>query len=157
MVTCPLGFKIVSGGQTGADQAALDWAIHNGIAHGGWCPKGRRSEAGEIPTCYSLTETPDSDYLQRTEWNVRDSDATLVFTLSEQSTGGSKKTVQFAQRLGSPCLHVARSTDLQTVSDFLSTHRIHVLNVAGSRESKEPSIRARVFEVLDVVLKPRSA
>lgn len=59
--------KLVSGGQTGADIAALDVAIRFGVPHGGWCPKGRRSLAGPIPDYYQLTESPRSNYLERTE------------------------------------------------------------------------------------------
>lgn len=72
--------KIVSGGQTGADRAALDWALAHGVPCGGWCPKGRKAEDGPIDLKYPLKETPSSSYIQRTEWNVRDSDATVVFS-----------------------------------------------------------------------------
>ena len=72
--------KIVSGGQTGADRAALDWAIDHGTAHGGWCPRGRRAEDGAIPARYLLNETPSARYEERTEWNVRDSDGTVIPT-----------------------------------------------------------------------------
>jgi Circularly permutated YpsA SLOG family len=85
--------KIVSGGQTGADRAGLDWAIKNGIQHGGWCPKGRRAEDGPIDAKYQLQETPSSNYPQRTEWNVRDSDGTMIFSIGEYLTGGSLKTI----------------------------------------------------------------
>jgi len=71
--------RIVSGGQTGADRAALDWAIAHGIPHGGWCPKGRKAEDGMSQAKYELIETPSTDYVQRTELNVRDSDGTVVF------------------------------------------------------------------------------
>src|SRR5262249_54793182 len=73
---------IISGGETGADRACLDWAIENGIPHGGWCPKGRKATDGELDSKYRLKETPSEKYLERTEWNVRDSDATVVFTLA---------------------------------------------------------------------------
>jgi predicted Rossmann-fold nucleotide-binding protein len=75
---------IISGGQTGADRAALDFAIEHGIPHGGWCPRGRIAEDGPIPLCYSLRETPSRRYAQRTEWNVRDSHATVVFTIGDR-------------------------------------------------------------------------
>lgn len=91
-------FTLVSGGQTGADQAGLGWAIANGIKHGGWCRRGRKSEDVPIAASYRLTEKPAAACLQRTEGNVRDSDAPLVFTLSDQLDGGSKRTVQFAGR-----------------------------------------------------------
>ena len=63
--------KLISGAQTGADRAALDWAIFRDVPHGGWCPKGRKAEDGKIPPQYQLTETPSASYMQRTEWNVR--------------------------------------------------------------------------------------
>jgi predicted Rossmann-fold nucleotide-binding protein len=70
--------RLVSGGQTGVDRAALDVAIACGIPHGGWCPRGRISEAGPIPAHYQLTETDSFKYWVRTERNVIDSDATLI-------------------------------------------------------------------------------
>ncbi|SVA67282.1 uncharacterized protein METZ01_LOCUS120136, partial [marine metagenome] len=99
--------KIVSGGQTGADRAALDWAIANCIPHGGWCPVGRLAEDGPIDTLYNLQETPKADYLQRTEWNVRDSDATVIFSLKPNLTGGSLATMKLAAEHVKPCLHIS--------------------------------------------------
>ena len=90
--------KIVSGGQTGADRAALDWALSRGIECGGWCPKGRKAEEGPIPSKYPLVETPSSNYVQRTEWNVRDTDGTVIISIAEILSGGSKKTLEFAQK-----------------------------------------------------------
>jgi len=100
--------KIISGRQTGADRAALDFAIANGIPHGGWCPKGRKAEDGPIDSRYQLEETPSADYAQRTEWNVRDSDGTVVFSIAAALTGGSKKTVELAQRHQKPVLHLSQ-------------------------------------------------
>ena len=91
---------IVSGGQTGADRAALDVAIRHRVPHGGWCPAGRHAEDGPIHPRYQLTETPDAGYEQRTAWNVRDSDGTVVFTLRLQATGGSLYTLTVAAELG---------------------------------------------------------
>ena len=88
--------KIISGGQTGADRAALDWAIEHSISHGGWCPKGRMAENGKIDSRYQLEETPSQDYAQRTQWNVRDSDATLIFSIGQNLLGGSLLTKNFA-------------------------------------------------------------
>ena len=107
----PDGFKIVSGGQSGADQAALDWAIAHQVDHGGWCPKGRRAEHGPIDARYQLAETPNTNYLERTEWNVRDSDATVIFTLGETLEGGSKRTAAFAEKHNKPCLHFRPRVD----------------------------------------------
>lgn len=134
------GFTLVSGGQSGADRAALDWAIANGVRHGGWCPKGRKSEDGPVPVEYHLQETPSANYLQRTEWNVRDSCATLVLTLAEQLDGGSKKTAEFADCLGKPWLHVRPGVHPKYVARFLARHRVVVLNIAGKRESAAPGI-----------------
>ena len=146
--------KLISGGQTGADIAALDVALRHGFPHGGWCPKGRRSEDGPIPSRYNLVETPLANYLQRTEWNVRDSDGTVVVTLGAKATGGSLATIRMVRRMGRPCLHLAlRGIGYQDpallLQWFIQENRIAVLNVAGSRESKEAGIHRRVMEVLE--------
>ena len=82
--------KLISGAQTGADRAALDWAIFRDIPHGGWCPKGRKAEDGKIPPQYQLNETPSASYLQRTEWNVRDSDGTVIVMVAAELAGGEQ-------------------------------------------------------------------
>lgn len=96
---------IVSGGQTGADRGGLEAAIHCKVPHGGWCPKGRKAEDGVIPEKYQLQETTASGYLKRTEQNVIDSDATIIFTIGEIS-GGSLKTLEFAEIHNKPVLHI---------------------------------------------------
>src|SRR3989338_5590679 len=93
--------KIISGGQTGADRAALDFAIAHGIPHGGWCPKGRKAEDGAIPLRYQLSEMATCDYFNRTKQNIADSDATLILNIGELD-GGTKRTVGFARRLKKP-------------------------------------------------------
>jgi predicted Rossmann fold nucleotide-binding protein DprA/Smf involved in DNA uptake len=98
--------KLVSGGQTGADRAALDFAIAHEIPHGGWCPAGRLAEDGPIASRYHLTETPGHDYAQRTEWNVRDSDGTVVFSIEAALKGGTKETIDFARKHGKEVLHL---------------------------------------------------
>lgn len=144
--------KIVSGGQTGADRAALDFAITYGIPHGGWCPKGRKAEDGPIPDRYQLIETPRADYLQRTEWNVRDTDGTVIFIVNATLSGGSKRTAKFAQKHAKPCLHLSAQDGgdkaQQELRVFMRQHGIKVLNVAGSRASKEPEVGAFVVETL---------
>src|SRR6516162_5915243 len=97
--------KVVSGGQTGVDRAALDIALELGVPCGGWCPKGRLAEDGVIPDRCPLTETPTKRYPQRTEWNVRDSDATLILAAGKP-TVGTKLTVEVCRRLGKPHLVV---------------------------------------------------
>ena len=135
--------KLISGGQTGADIAALDAALAHGFPHGGWCPKGRLSEGGPIPPQYNVFETPSASYLQRTEWNVRDSDGTVVFTFAREATGGSLKTIGFARKHGKPCIHTSRAgcdEPALTLQRFAGEHGVKTLNVAGSRENKEPGI-----------------
>jgi hypothetical protein len=100
--------KIVSGGQTGADQAALDAAIRHGILQGGWIPKCRLTEKGPLPDKYNLKEMPTETYPKRTEQNVIDSDDTLIFSHGEL-TGGSALTKELAKKHGKPCLHLDRS------------------------------------------------
>ena len=145
--------KIVSGGQTGADRAALDWAIEHGIEHGGWCPRGRRAEDGVIPVRYQLAETPTERWEQRTEWNVRDSDGTVIFTVGETLTGGSLTTVEFARVFGRPCLHLSRRVDGELASlklrRFVGEHGIRVLNVAGPRATGEPGVGQFVRATLE--------
>lgn len=146
--------KIVSGGQTGADRAALDWAIAHGIEHGGWCPKGRRAEDGRIDERYRLSETPSSQYRQRTAWNVRDSDATVIFSTAETLSGGSKLAVEIAARLGKPCLHLYPGADVVTsLRAFLTRYDVQVLNVAGPRASQAPNIVRFVQAALSAALR----
>ena len=145
-------FKIVSGGQTGADRAALDWAIANGIRHGGWCPKGRKAEDGHIDARYSLKETPTGRYIQRTSWNVRDSDGTVIFCTMPVLTGGAMQTLEYARKHRKPCLVLWKEgSDTQSaalLNRFVRDHKVRVLNVAGARASNEPEIGAFVKAVL---------
>jgi len=146
--------KIVSGGQTGADRAALDWALSHCVPCGGWCPKGRKAEDGPIDAKYPLKETPSASYLQRTEWNVRDSDATVLFSIESKLTGGSLKTVEFARAHNKHCLHL-RARDqaaAERLKAFVEEHGVKVLNVAGPRASKEPEVGQFVMALLDEVL-----
>ena len=154
---------IVSGGQTGADRAALDFAIEHGISHGGWCPRGRRAEDGPIPSLYLLRETPSRHYSQRTQWNVRDSDATLIFSIVARLTGGTRLTVETARRLGTPALHLSREdsdSDIEAAASklqrFLSEHKVERLNIAGPRSSQEPEVAAFVVNVLKLALAKNS-
>lgn len=151
--------KIISGGQTGVDRAALDFAIAHGIPHSGWCPLGRSAEDGVIAARYRLTETPSPDYTQRTEWNVRAADGTVIFSLAKELTGGSRFTAEVAAQLGKPCLHLAREADPSDaptkLRDFLRRYRIRVLNVAGPRASSEPAVGEFVRRVLRAALLER--
>lgn len=146
--------KVISGGQTGADRAGLDWALSKGIPIGGWCPRGRRSEDKEVPLNYPLVETPKSDYRERTLWNVRDADVTLLFTLNAQLTGGSLQTLKFAKQLGKTCLHIhpqALRDQSQEIIQFLQNIPNGICNIAGSRESKSPRIYHFTRVALDLI------
>ena len=146
--------KIVSGGQTGVDRTALDWAIAHGIEHGGWCPAGRRAEDGVIPDVYSLQQTPGRSYSQRTRWNVRDSDATLIITPGTELTGGSLFTQECARNRDRPYLHVYPSDEWREwIRTFLKTNPIRILNVAGPRNSSAKNLQPFVHKVLDEALR----
>jgi hypothetical protein len=153
MATRVLIEHIVCGGQTGADRAALDWAIAHGVPHGGWCPAGRMAEDGVIPARYPLAEVPDGGYRQRTEANVRDSDATLILSIAPELTGGSHETMLFARRLAKPWLHLHPGMDWrQALRAWIKANAISTLNVAGPRASEAPDIGSFTVEVLDALV-----
>jgi len=147
--------KIISGGQTGADRAALDAAIELGIPHGGWVAKGRLAEDGPVSDKYQLQEMPTSSYETRTEQNVIDSDGTLIISHGEL-TGGSAYTRKMAMKHGKPWYH-ADLNKLPTFQaamiseDWISKNCIETLNVAGPRHSKDPIIYGLVTVILELV------
>ncbi len=145
--------QVIAGGQTGVDRAALDVARGVGLPCGGWCPKGRLAEDGVIPARYPLKETPSDQYAQRTEWNVRDSDGTLVLTIGEP-TGGTAQTIVCAGRMGKPhlVLDLSQQPTPETVLAWVTAHQLHVLNIAGPRESKHPGVYAKAVVFLHQVL-----
>jgi len=133
--------KIVSGGQTGVDRAALDIAIEQSMQHGGWCPRGRKAEDGTIDSRYKLMETESDDYLERTRRNIEDTDGTLILNTGTLK-GGTALTRQFAEKMGKPCLVVdPQFTDtIEHVRQWIMENDIHTLNIAGPRSSKNKSI-----------------
>lgn len=146
--------KIVSGGQTGADRAGLDVAVRWNFPYGGWCPRGRKAEDGPISLQYQLVETPSASYLQRTEWNARDSDATVIFTIASTLSGGSKRTAEFAAKHRKPFLHLpGHSSNYDPpaliLQRFIEKNGVRVLNVAGTRASKEPEVWRFAYETLE--------
>ncbi|NNF57402.1 MAG: molybdenum cofactor carrier [Rhodothermaceae bacterium] len=142
--------RIMSGGQTGVDRAALDAARQAGLPCGGWCPAGRRAEDGVIPDRYPLRETPTVDYAERTHLNVRDSDATLILARGPL-VGGTALTREEAEALARPVL-VLDPTDPKAVREarrwMRQQHAIRTLNIAGPRESTEPGIYAETLAFL---------
>jgi hypothetical protein len=148
--------KIISGGQTGADRAALDIAIKLGISHGGWIPKGRLTENGVLDDKYHLKEMETANYNKRTEQNVMDSDGTLIISHGKL-TGGSEYTRDMALGHGRPWLHIdlnktESSQAARQINHWLAEHEIEVLNVAGPRASKDPAIYRSTTDVLERAL-----
>ena len=148
--------KIVSGGQTGVDRAALDVAIFLDIPHGGWCPQGRRAEDGSIPDTYVLRETVQRDYAVRTERNIIDSDGTLILFRAKTS-GGTDLTRKLALKHRRPLLCVdlehPGEVDVSQVYRWIEDQQINVLNIAGPRESSCQGIGKQAERFLVDVLK----
>ena len=155
--------KIISGGQTGADRAGLDAAMHCGLPHGGWCPRGRKAEDGIIPAMYHLNELASTEYLPRTKANVFDADATVIFSYGSLS-GGSLQTAAYARHLKKPFYEVDLlltnpKTAVKELMQFLAivenlnNNGEHgacppgvpcILNVAGTRESQASIARPMI-------------
>lgn len=142
--------KIVSGGQTGVDRGALDFALSHDLPCGGWCPKDRRAEDGSVPSHYPLQESTQRDYSQRTEWNLRDSEATLILTRGKLE-GGTALTRRLARKLKRPFFVVDLLAPplLEVVQTWLREHQVQVLNVAGPRESRNPGIQVEAQRYLE--------
>jgi hypothetical protein len=145
--------RIISGSQTGADRAALDFAIKMDLPHGGWVPKGRMAEDGPIPARYNLKEMPTKNFPQRTERNVKKADGTLIVSHGKL-TRGADLTKKMTIKHNKPCLHI----DLNKVPEYEAAERvlqwalenhIGILNVAGSRASKDPEIYDAVLDLLE--------
>ncbi len=152
---------VVSGGQTGVDRAALDVAVRLGIPYAGWCPKGGLAEdypdpPGLLAVYPGLVETPSAEFAERTRWNVRDSDATLVLTIGDAlaRSSGTNVALAYADELHSPTLvvDVDRDDAVDAVRAFLA--RFERVNVAGPRESNAPGIYTAAVGVLNAAFRP---
>lgn len=147
---------IISGGQTGADRGALDAALEVGFPCGGWCPEGRKAEDWPIDGRYPLQVLRGAGYRKRTIRNIQDSDGTVIFCPGEP-VGGSALTFTQCQRWGKPCLVIdtseyAPAGAAEILADALERHRLGVLNVAGSSESRSPGIGAYVRATIGLLL-----
>ncbi len=142
-------FKVISGGQSGVDRAALDSAMELGIECSGWCPRGRLAEDGPIPDHYPLTETESPRYEERTELNVIQSDATLIVTTGRLE-GGTRLTLETALQHGKPCLvfDLRHPQPMAEIADQLCALGVTVLNIAGPRASKQPEIVVHTRKLL---------
>jgi hypothetical protein len=146
--------KILSGGQTGVDRAALDAALELGIACGGWCPAGRHADDGPIPLHYPLRETADMDHTVRTEHNVRDSDGTLMFYRG-MLQGGTAYAVLMAEKLKRPVLAIDIDAPLAPaeVVAWLARHRVRCVHIGGQREATSPGIYAAASGLISDILR----
>jgi hypothetical protein len=146
--------KIISGGQTGVDRAALDVALKHGIESGGWCPTGRLDEFGRIPDRYPVQELESGGFTERTLRNVKDSDGTVII-YPGKLTGGTEQTVQFC--VGQQRSHllidaskIPSEEAAKLISDFVRKTQIEILNVAGPRQSEWPDGYDYAYRVLDI-------
>jgi hypothetical protein len=150
--------KIISGGQTGADRAALDFAIKNNIPHGGWVPRGRKTEDGRLPEQYQLREMPTAEYSKRTKKNIIISDGTVIVSHGPL-TGGSALTRELAKQHRRPWIHLdMKELPLKIaanrLSSWIETNQVKIMNIAGSRGSKDPQIYQATMELLDAAFSP---
>jgi hypothetical protein len=150
----PMIERIISGGQTGVDRAALDVAMEMGIECGGWCPAGRHADDGRIPERYPLKETADMDHTVRTENNVRDSDGTLTLYRGSLQ-GGTAYAVAMARHFRRPVLAVNldEPPDVHDIADWIDDNNIRVLHIAGQRESSSPGIYEAARRLIREILK----
>ena len=143
--------KIISGGQTGVDQGALDFALDYHFECGGYCPKERKSEMGTIPFKYPLTELESDDFVERTRKNIIESDATIIIKDEADFGEGTLRTIKFCKRLSKPYLTFDVNFDpinYEMFQEWLKENKVNVLNVAGNRNSESPGIEGKAYLIL---------
>ncbi len=145
--------KIISGGQTGVDRAALDVALKRGIECGGWCPAGRLDEFGRIPDQYPVQELAVGGFTERTLQNVKDSDGTVII-YPRKLGGGTEQTVSFCMELQRPhqiidASKISAEDAAKLIAGFVRNHKVAILNVAGPRQSEWPEGYDHAYSVLD--------
>ena len=148
--------KIISGGQTGVDRAALDLALKHGVDCGGWCPAGRLDEFGRIPDQYPVQELDAGGFSERTLQNVKDSDGTVIIYTGKLG-GGTEQTVRFCQKLRRPyqlidAAKISAEDAAKLIADFVPDHEIDLLNVAGPRQSEWPEGYDYASRALEIFL-----
>ena len=149
--------KVISGGQTGVDRAGLDAAIELNIDHGGYAPKGRKAEDGQIPAKYNMEVLKKGGYPTRTKINIESSDGTVVFCQGPPKTG-TKLTVDYAKSIKKPILvldlsAVIMQTAVTMIQNWVAREKIEVLNVAGPRMSSDPYSAIVARKILLAALK----
>ena len=149
--------KIICGGQTGVDRAALDFALENGIDCGGWCPRGRKAEDGVIPEHYPLEETEKDIFEERTEKNVVESDGTLILSNGFTLRGGTLYTYGMLRKHDKPVLVLNLNDNFEinfaAFTEWINKNNIETLNISGNRESENPGIyeKAKLFLIKLVI------
>ena len=143
--------KIISGGQNGVDQGALDFALDNDFDCGGYCPRGRKCEMGTIPFRYPVIEIESEEYIERTQKNVIESDGTLIIKDENELDEGTRETIRICKQLSKPYTIVKTDVTINSGYKFrrwMVENKIQVLNVAGNRHSSSPDISGKAYLLL---------
>jgi hypothetical protein len=149
--------KIITGGQTGVDTGAMDFALDYGYPLDGYCPKNRKSENGKIPEKYPLTELQSEKYFDRTKKNVLASDGTLIIKDKQPLGAGSTDTIVVCKKYKKPFFIAETNLKPEGCDKFISwlkTNNIRVLNIAGNRKSQSPGIAEKAYTLLEFLLQP---
>lgn len=144
--------KIISGGQTGVDQGALDFALDYGFECGGFCSKGRKSEKGTIPFKYSLTELESEKEIDRIRKNVLESNATVIVKDETELQQGTLETIKFCQQFAKPYLTfdvIYDPINYEMFQNWLKENNVKILNIAGNRSSDSPGIKGKAYNLLE--------